>query len=202
MRPKVTELLSPNPADYILDIACGNGNYSSYADLIEQFINDKEKSQKAAKKIEINLAAIIKGHLDDPVFVSLGERLELLRKQHEQGILNGVEFLKKLLELAKDTAAAVRKAQAETPVISQEEKGKAALTELFNSAKNKSTPIIVERIVNEIDEIVKIVRFPGWQNTDQGRKDVEKALRTIFIKKRMFDNELFEKAYKYVEQYY
>ena len=31
VRPKVTELLSPNPADYILDIACGNGNYSSYA---------------------------------------------------------------------------------------------------------------------------------------------------------------------------
>ena len=60
----------------------------------------------------------------------------------------------------------------------------------------------MERIVNEIDEIVKIVRFPGWQNTDQGRKDVEKALRTIFIKKRMLDNELFEKAYKYVEQYY
>ena len=30
VRPKVTELLSPNPADYILDIACGNGNYSSY----------------------------------------------------------------------------------------------------------------------------------------------------------------------------
>ena len=24
VRPKVTELLSPNPADYILDIACGN----------------------------------------------------------------------------------------------------------------------------------------------------------------------------------
>ncbi|MBP1542675.1 MAG: ATP-binding cassette domain-containing protein, partial [Oscillospiraceae bacterium] len=31
VRPKVTELLSPNPADYILDIACGNGNYSSYS---------------------------------------------------------------------------------------------------------------------------------------------------------------------------
>ena len=30
MRPKVTELLSPNPEDYIFDIACGNGNYSSY----------------------------------------------------------------------------------------------------------------------------------------------------------------------------
>ncbi len=172
------------------------------ADLIEQFINDKEKSEKAAKKIEINLDAIIKGRIDDPAFVSLGERLEQLRKLHEQGLLNGVEFLKKLLDLAKDTAAAVRKAQSETPVLSQEEKGKAALTELFKNVKNRSTPIIVERIVNEIDEIVKIVRFPGWQDTDQGRRDVEKALRTVFIKKRMFDNELFEKAYGYVEQYY
>ena len=25
VRPKVTELLSPDPSDYILDIACGNG---------------------------------------------------------------------------------------------------------------------------------------------------------------------------------
>lgn len=30
VRPKVTELLSPKSTDYILDIACGNGNYSAY----------------------------------------------------------------------------------------------------------------------------------------------------------------------------
>ena len=35
------------------------------ADLIEQFINDKKKSEKAAKRIEINLDAIIKGRIDD-----------------------------------------------------------------------------------------------------------------------------------------
>lgn len=54
----------------------------------------------------------------------------------------------------------------------------------------------------EIDDIVKVVRFPGWQNTNQGRNDVEKAIKSIFIKKRMFENQLFEKAYSYVEQYY
>lgn len=30
VRPKVTELLAPSENDYILDIACGNGNYSAY----------------------------------------------------------------------------------------------------------------------------------------------------------------------------
>ena len=52
------------------------------------------------------------------------------------------------------------------------------------------------------DEIVKIVRFPGWKDTPQGRNDVEKALRSVFVRKKLFDNELFEKAYGYVEQYY
>ena len=115
---------------------------------------------------------------------------------------NGAAFLKALLDLAKDTAAAVKKAQSEAPEPPTEDKGKAALTELFNSVKNRSTPIIVERMVNEIDEIVKIVRFPGWKDTPQGRNDVEKALRSVFVRKKMFDNELFEKAYDYVEQYY
>ena len=172
------------------------------ADVIEHFINDKEKSKKAAKKLEISIAAVIRGHFEDPEFISLGERLEQLRRQHEMGILSGVQFLKNLLDLARDTAAAVRKANANTPESPSEDKGKAALTELFKSVKNPSTPIIVERIVNEIDEIVKIVRFPGWQNTAQGRFDVNKALRSVFIKKRMLDKELFEKAYGYVEQYY
>ena len=28
VRPKVSELLDIQPGDYVLDIACGNGNYS------------------------------------------------------------------------------------------------------------------------------------------------------------------------------
>lgn len=171
-------------------------------EIIEKFINDKEKSKKAAKKIEINLAAIIRGHVDDPVFISLGERLEKLRQQHEQGLMSSVEFLKHLLDLARDTAAAVKRKEILEEDLTAEEKGKAALTELFKSVRNQKTPVIVERIVSEIDDIVKIVRFPGWQNTHQGRNDITRAIKSIFIKRRMFDTELFEKAYSYVEEYY
>ena len=36
-----------------------------------------------------------------------------------------------------------------------------ALTELFNEVKTETTPIMVERVVADIDEIVRLVRFPG-----------------------------------------
>ena len=123
----------------------------------------------------------------------------MLREKHEQGLINSIEFLKMLLELAKEAA------QAEKEVVPEEEvdKGKAALTELFNGVKNSSTPIIVERIVTDIDDIVKIVRFDGWQNTTGGRQEVKKALRSIvWVKYKIKDKEVFDKAYSYIEQYY
>ena len=94
---------------------------------------------------------------------------------------------------------------AEKEVVPEEEqdKGKAALTELFNGLKNNSTPIIVERIVKDIDEVVKVVRFDGWQNTTTGKQDVKKELRKIiWIKYKIKDVDVFEKAYKYIEEYY
>ena len=43
--------------------------------------------------------------------------------------------------------------------------------------KTEDTTMIVEHIVNDIDEIVRMVRFPGWQNTSAGEREVQKALR-------------------------
>jgi len=83
------------------------------------------------------------------------------------------------------------------------DKGKAALTELFDSVKNKNTPIIVERIVKDIDDIVKIVRFDGWQNTTTGKQEVKKALNSVvWVKYKIKDKDLLNKAYGYVEMYY
>lgn len=73
----------------------------------------------------------------------------------------------------------------------------------FKKAKNDKTHFILERIVNDIDEIVKKVRFPDWQHTSQGERLVQKELRKILPKYQLYrDQELFDKAYAYVRQYY
>ena len=89
-----------------------------------------------------------------------------------------------------------------TPV-DKESQGKAALSELFQSVRNEKTPMIVERIVNDIDGVVRIVRFPGWQNVATGRREVSRNLRDIVMRKyRIKDQNVFNKAYGYVEQFY
>ena len=169
------------------------------AELIDDFIKSQSDIKKVTMKVELNLVATIQKHSKDPKYIELGEKLEKLRDQHKQGLIGSIEFLKMLLALAKEAA------RAERDVVPEEEidRGKAALTELFNGVRNEKTPIIVERIVNDIDSIVKIVRFDGWQNTTEGQKEVKKALRSIvWIKYKIKDQDVFDKAYNYIEQYY
>lgn len=170
------------------------------ADLIDDFIESHKGDLKpTTKRIEIDLVARIQQHGNDPRFKALGQKLEELRDKHEQGLINSIEFLKMLLELARDAA------QAEKEVVPEDEidKGKAALTELFNGVRNENTPVIVERVVADIDDIVKIVRFDGWQNVSAGRQEVKKALRSVvWVKYKIKDKEVFDKAYSYIEQYY
>ncbi|REE84556.1 type I restriction enzyme R subunit [Paenibacillus taihuensis] len=169
------------------------------ADLIDEFIEKQKNLRKTTIKVEIDLVAKIRKHSNDVKFVKLGEKLESLREKHEQGLITSIEFLKLLLELAREAA------EAEQEVVPEEEvdKGKAALTELFDGLRNSKTPIIVERIVGDIDDIVKIVRFDGWQGTTAGKQEVKKALRSVvWVKYKIKDKEVFDKAYQYIEQYY
>lgn len=194
---KTMELVHQNL--YVGDAEEDNEIITLDAELIDDFIKSQKDIKKVTMKVEINLVALIRKHSKDPKYIELGEKLERLRDQHKQGLIGSIEFLKMLLALAKEAA------QAEREVVPEEEvdRGKAALTELFNGIRNDKTPIIVERIVSDIDGIVKIVRFDGWQNTTEGQKEVKKALRSIiWIKYKLKDQEVFDKAYSYIEQYY
>jgi len=168
-----------------------------HADLLEAVLSNPDP--KKAKEIEIKLKRRLRGHGGNPKFKKLSERLDALKDRFESGQINSVEFLKQLLEIAKETL----QAEKEVPPEEDEDRGKAALTELFNEVKTAETPIMVERVVADIDEIVRLVRFPGWQGTQAGEREVKKALRKALFKYKLHaDEELFEKAYSYIRQYY
>lgn len=101
------------------------------ADVLEGLAASKDPDKKT-KEIEIKIVARIRKHKGNPKFVALGERLERLRERHEQGLLTSQEFLKQLLELAKDVLSAEKTVSPEQ----EQDRAKAALTELFSEVKN------------------------------------------------------------------
>jgi len=168
------------------------------AELLEAVLGNPDPEKKA-KEISVKLTGRLRKHAGNPKYKALAERLEDLKNRHQQGLLLSIDFLKELLALAKD----VVKMERETPVEEDIDRGKAALTELFEEAKNGETPIMVKRVVDDIDEIVRAVRFDGWQATHAGEREVKKALRqTLFKYKLHQDAELFERAYGYIREYY
>ena len=125
--------------------------------------------------------------------------MEKIKERHEQGLLTRVQFLKEIPELAKD----VFEAEKQTDPVEEQDRAKEAFTELFKEAKNRNTHIIVERIVEDNDDSVKKVRFDGWQATSAGERLVQKELRRTLLKYKLHtDQELFDKAYSYIRQYY
>ena len=62
---------------------------------------------------------------------------------------------------------------------------------------------MVEKVVSDIDEVVLAIRFDGWQNTREGDRDVRRVLRqTLWIKYKMRDQGVYDRAYEYIREYY
>ncbi|CAM4237066.1 Type I restriction enzyme endonuclease subunit [Zobellia roscoffensis] len=167
------------------------------ADVIEDIFNNPDP--KNAKKLEKILIKRFKKHAGNLKFRSLSERLEELRDKAEQGLITSIEFVKELCKLAKETV----QAEKELKEIIQEKTPQAALTELFVELKTDQTPAVVERIVADIDAHVRIVSFDGWQQSNQGEREVQKSLRKVlWAKYKIKDQVLFDRAYAYIKEYY
>ena len=152
-----------------------------------------------SKKLEKILIKRFKKHEGNLKFKKLSERLEELRDKAEKGLISSIEFVKELCKLAKETV----QAEKEIEQLILEKTPKAALTDLFLELKTDETPAVVERIVTDIDAIVRVVRFPGWQKTVAGEREVQKSLRKALLKYKLHkDQILFERAYAYIKEYY
>jgi type I restriction enzyme R subunit len=167
------------------------------ADVIENIFNNPDP--KNAKKLERILVKRFKKNAGNPKFKKLSELLEALRDKAELGLITSIEFVKELCKLAREVLQAEKEVEAEL----QEKTPQAALTELFLELKTEQTPAVVERIVNDIDAIVRQVRFPGWQKTASGEREIQKSLRQALLKYKLHKEQvLFDRAYEYIKEYY
>jgi type I restriction enzyme R subunit len=173
------------------------------ADIIDQAITEAE-ARKRTVELEHVLRLRLQTHAGDVNYKPFVEKLEELRERMEQSLETSIDFLKQLLELAKDLLKAEKKVVYDDP-IDRRMQARAALTELFESIKTPETPIIVENVVNDIDtNIVAIVRkFSDAFRSVTAQREIKQKLRTIlWIKYSLKDQEVFDKAYAYIEMYY
>jgi type I restriction enzyme R subunit len=141
-------------------------------------------------------------HKGNPNYKKFAEKLDELRERMEQNLISSIDFLKQLLEMAKELLEEEKKVEQPQDKRAQ---ARAALTDLFQSIKTDETPIIVEQVVNDIDnEVVNIIRqFNDAFQSVTARREIKKKLRSIlWIKYQIKDNDVFERAYQYIEQYY
>jgi type I restriction enzyme R subunit len=193
---KTVELINENV--HVESVRDDVGTLVMDAQVLDEILKDAEPGKKA-REIEIKFIARLRKHFGNPKFTALGERLEKIKERHEQGFLTSLEFLKAILEVARDVVEAER----ETDPEEERDRAKESLTEPFTEARTSNTHIIVERIVADIDDIVKKVRFPDWQHTSQGERLVQRELRRTLLKYKLHtDQDLFDKAYGYIRQYY
>jgi type I restriction enzyme, R subunit len=166
------------------------------ANILEK-ISEKEAKTKS-KELEMKIVWRLHKHADDPKFKELGRRLEELKEKHYRNAISSIGFLKGLLDIAKATVKLERETEAE-PVDGTKE----ALTQLFLECKVDKTPIIVEQIVQDIDRVVKVTRFDGWQWTKTGERDIQQALRRTLLKYKLHkEQDLFDKAFEYIREHY
>ena len=172
------------------------------ADIIDSVLEDEKKVQKKIVEVEKMLRLRLGEHTGDPKFKQFAEKLDELREKMAQNMISSIDFLKQLLAMAKDLLEEEKKVDQPQDKRAQ---ARAALTDLFQSIKTDETPVVVENVVNDIDnEVVNIVRqFNDAFKSITAQREIKKKLRSIlWIKYSIKDNDVFEKAYQYIEMYY
>lgn len=200
--PKTIELIHENVTS--IDIGETIEDLMVNSRIVDECINDESKRNRTIIEIQkmLKLRLGNQKHANSKEFKLLSEKLRELQERLRQQQIDSIQFLKDLLALAKEVLDTEQKLDQPQD---KRQQARAALTELFESIKTPETPIVVENVVNDIDtQVVDIVRrFNNAFKTITGQNEVRKMLRSIlWLKYKIKDNDVFEKAYKYVEMYY
>jgi type I restriction enzyme R subunit len=155
-------------------------------------------------KIEARLRNRMGGGNNHPVWVNLSDRLDALRQSRIDSAQASVEFLKQLLELAREVMEA-EKADEEGRLddIKIVDPDKGALTQILEEYAPEDTPVIIETVVERIDELVAPIRGSGWQESQPGDMEVRRSLRELLRDCGLPPTgDLYNRAYAYLREHY
>lgn len=160
--------------------------------------------EEALDRLEARLRSKLAGPNLHPVWRSLSERLEDLRRAKIDSAAASVESLKQLLAVAKDLVAA-EKAEEEGRLdeIKVVDPDRGALTQILEEYAPAGTPVVVENVVEQIDAIVRPVRGTNWQTSQPGDREVRRQLRLVLKNNGLPpQGDLFDRAYAYIAEHY
>lgn len=140
-----------------------------------------------------------------PVYQSLAEQLDRLRRQAIVRAEDSIEFLKKALEVARKAVMAER-LDAEGQLDESAyllDPNIGALTQIVEQYKPENTPVIVTDVVRDIDTIARQVTYSGWNESQPGDKEARKQIRLVLQKYALpVTGPLFDNAYAYIRENY
>lgn len=166
----------------------------------------KQVEGKTADGIIDTIAARLKKRQqtagDHPVYKSLAERLDRLRERTMAAAEQSIEWLREAFQLAKDLTAA-EKADDQGTLDLLPDPRIGALTQIFREFAPDDAPMLVERVVRDIDSIVREVSYDGWEATQEGDRLVRRHVREVLRKHQLHKTPgLFERAYEYIAEHY
>lgn len=170
----------------------------------------EEFDGKSADEVIDSIANRLKRRLSDEnspnssTFKSLAERLDRLRERQLAAAQEAFDWLRDLFGVAKDLTAA-EKADDAGMESNLPDPRIGALTQIFREYAPDGTPAMIERVVLEIDEIVKRTTADdtGWMHTNAGDRAVRQAVRKTLRHFELHTVEgLFDAAYEYIAEHY
>ena len=140
-----------------------------------------------------------------PIYTSLAEQLDRLRRQAMLRSDDSIEFLKQALEIAR-TAVIAERLDAEGRLDENAhllDPHIGALTQIVEQYKPEDTPVIVTDVVRDIDAIARQVTYSGWNDSQPGDKAARREIRLVLQKYALpLTGPLFDNAYAYIRENY
>jgi type I restriction enzyme R subunit len=154
--------------------------------------------------VEKRLRRKLAGPTVHPVWRALSERLEELRLAHVTGAKDSVAFLKRLLDLARQLVEAERaEADGRLDQFQVLDPDKGALTQILEQYAPPGVPVIVAKVVEQIDALVRPIRGTRWQESQPGDREVRRQLRLVLKNSGLPPSgDLYDRAYAYIREHY